>query len=615
MKLAKLTALLLATACGGAPRPGPVDGPAPPIAWRDWSAAVFEQARAEDRMVLVDVGIEGCTACRWMYEDTYRHPGVRRRLADHFLAVAVDAGARPDIGARFERWAWPATVVFSPSGERVVALRGNRRPRSFLPVLDELIRRHAEGTLRPLAEGDEPPEPEGELGALCASVLARLDARADTEHGGWERRPRGPRAAPVRHAMIRAHARGEHARRDHALRTAEGHALLLDPVWGGVFVAALDPAWSEVIVEKRLRQQASAMASFAEAFMATGDRTWLAHAAEVHRYVREVLTAPDGTFYATQEDAAQDLPEGTSARDYYRLSDAERRRLGVPPIDHAVLTDLNGRMIEAYARLYEASGDEAALAAATRAADALLASRSRRGGWIAQAAETAATRADARMRPLRIVDAPYLAAQASFGAALVRLHAVTFAPRYLEAAVGVAGATREHLEDRARGGFHAGPDDGTGASGPRHRPLRDNGLAARFLLELSFFTRDEALADAARRALRVASAPARLEHAGVSALGEIALAHELAALGPVEISIVARPDDPAAQPLLRAARAVSEPRRLVHFEPDGRYPMADRPSLFVCDRSACSTPVFEPDQVAAVVAQFQDASRAPCRSP
>ena len=36
-----------------------------PIVWRHWGAEAFAEAERENKIVLVDVGIEGCTACRW----------------------------------------------------------------------------------------------------------------------------------------------------------------------------------------------------------------------------------------------------------------------------------------------------------------------------------------------------------------------------------------------------------------------------------------------------------------------------------------------------------------------------------------------------------------------
>ena len=96
------------------------------IPWQQWGKAPFEQAEQTDKLIILDVGIEGCTACRWMDESTYTHPDVVGLINEHFIAVAADAEAQPDIGERYSDWSWPATIFMTADGTQVLALAGNR---------------------------------------------------------------------------------------------------------------------------------------------------------------------------------------------------------------------------------------------------------------------------------------------------------------------------------------------------------------------------------------------------------------------------------------------------------------------------------------------------------
>ena len=61
-----VTLAVAGAACSGTARP-PADHARPEVAalrWRPFGEAAFEEARREGRWVLLDVGIEGCTACR-----------------------------------------------------------------------------------------------------------------------------------------------------------------------------------------------------------------------------------------------------------------------------------------------------------------------------------------------------------------------------------------------------------------------------------------------------------------------------------------------------------------------------------------------------------------------
>lgn len=92
--------------------------------------------------------MEGCTACNRMERVTYRNEHVIELLNKHFLAIAVDAQARPDVGERYSDWAWPATAFLLPDTTQVFAMAGNRLPRNFIPILKDLIDRHQNGKLQ-----------------------------------------------------------------------------------------------------------------------------------------------------------------------------------------------------------------------------------------------------------------------------------------------------------------------------------------------------------------------------------------------------------------------------------------------------------------------------------
>ena len=88
------------------------------IKWQPWSDSVFAQAKREGRFVLLDLGTVWCHWCHVMEEVTYRDPTVIELVSKRYLAVRVDADARPDLSNRYEDYGWPATIVFNSDGER-----------------------------------------------------------------------------------------------------------------------------------------------------------------------------------------------------------------------------------------------------------------------------------------------------------------------------------------------------------------------------------------------------------------------------------------------------------------------------------------------------------------
>ncbi|MFK7987736.1 MAG: DUF255 domain-containing protein [Sandaracinaceae bacterium] len=572
------------------------------IVWQSFSPEVFQRAEREGRMVLVDVGIEGCTACRWMYEDTYTDPAVVARVNGHFVPVAVDADLRPDLGERWEAWGWPATIVLRAGGPRVFAAQGNKRPRTFLPMLDALIERHAAGTLEAELAIEEPPSETTPLGALCSTAVGRVRRAADPD-GGYGRRLHSAQGGPVRWSFQRDQALASSTNSAHALRTLALYERMIDPVWGGIFVASLG---DRLIPEKRIIHQGPVMAAFADAYQLTGASRWLEAALNLDRYLLEFMLAPDGTFYATQEDDAPNLSEGMDGLADVARDDEGRRARGIPPIDHGVYTDLNALVIEGYVRLYQATGDERHLARATRAAEALLA-RQEPAGWIAQTGPSHALAEDARMRAFESERRPYLEPQGPFGLSLLALYSATGEARWLASARRIA-AGLALFEDPRGGAFFASPSDETTARIGQRVPYDENVSAARFLVRLSWFEHSDDLAAQAERVLSALRAGARLSRMGSAAHGFAQTVEELR-YGPVDMTVVGDASDAGAQALFTAGQRVFSPRGIVRYEAGGvRYPDAETAVMYVCSHESCSSPLSDPAEVASVVERMSRVS-------
>ena len=359
------------------------------IDWNHWELDAFDAAEAQDKIILVNVGMEGCAACARMESLTYSDSDVIGLVNDHFIAIEVDSEARPDIGERYSDWAWPATIFLAPDATQILAVRGNRLPRNFIPILNELIAKHEAGELRPDPRSPyaAPPETaETELSLIRDDLRARLDRSLNRQYGGWTKSGIGGETSGsrLRHLYLRAHLYDDAELRDLALKGSAGFLLTIDPVWGGSYSAAFPTDMEapakfsalRAIPEKRIRVQSNAITAFALGFQHTKDDKYLRGIEEIDRFLKDWMMSPDGTFYTNQKSEPPNLPQEMTTGDYWLLpSDDERRRYGIPPIDHAVYTDSNGEVITAYVLAYEATGNGVYLAAAKNAATSILDNR------------------------------------------------------------------------------------------------------------------------------------------------------------------------------------------------------------------------------------------------
>ena len=577
------------------------------IAWKKWGKEAFDQAKRDHKMLLINVGIEVCFACRWMEEQTYSNPLVAQLVTENFIPIQVDADSQPDIGERYSDWAWPATIFLTPEGTQVLALSGNRQPPSFIPILKKLIAQQAKGQLTPdaLAPYAVAPAPEStELTKIRDTVRRQLDEDFDDKLGGWgDELKEINGSGRFNQLILRAHAEGDKKSERRFLKTAYAMTGRIDHVWGGFFSAGID-GWTSPILEKRTGAQATAIEVFASAYHLTKDQRFLDAAQNVDRYMRTWMQAADGTFYTSQTDSPPHLPKNWTLPQYFALnSDVKRRRYGYPPIDHAVYTDLNARVVVAYAKLYEATGDTAYLETAKKCAQALLTARQQVPGWILQNKESEVANRDQRIHLRSTLTRPYLRTQAHFGVALLALYRVSGEQHWLDSAQRLGEAMRLSLEDHKLGGFYATVADNVNPTIPRRKPLQENGVAAKFLYQLGKYEKNPELIVAAERAIRAVSIPAMIKREG-RIIGQLAVALELLTSEYVEFTVVGSSGQPQAQHLFEAGRAYYEPRKLLHFEPPGRYPDLGQPVMYICSQNACSVPILETKEVAIQAAKF-----------
>src|SRR5450432_2294077 len=162
---------------------GAVDGlksDAEAIEWQPWSDAVFARAKAEKKLVLLDVVAVWCHWCHVMDEITYRDPAVVRLLRENYIAVRVDQDARPDISNRYEDYGWPATVVFDPAGKELAKRQGYLPPKPMAGMLQAFVDDPTPGpSVQPeaaIAPANATSLAEAQRGAMRVAFLEAYDA-------------------------------------------------------------------------------------------------------------------------------------------------------------------------------------------------------------------------------------------------------------------------------------------------------------------------------------------------------------------------------------------------------------------------------------------------------
>lgn len=113
------------------------------VRWADSFGQALEQARVEQKYVMVDLFTSWCHWCKVLDEKTYRDGRVVG-LTDRMVNVKVNAEAEAAIATRFGVRSYPTILFLNPDGSLRARVRGYQAPDAFVPVLEGVLAGEAE---------------------------------------------------------------------------------------------------------------------------------------------------------------------------------------------------------------------------------------------------------------------------------------------------------------------------------------------------------------------------------------------------------------------------------------------------------------------------------------
>jgi uncharacterized protein YyaL (SSP411 family) len=312
------------------------------VGWRPWSDAAFEEARRDDKPILLSISAVWCHWCHVMDETTYSNRGVIEQIRRDYVPVRVDNDVRPDINQRYNMGGWPTTAFLTPEGD---ILTGGTylAPEQMAGALsqiasyyhdhrDEIAGKALEGRKRAATTAARSAG-ETDLSQVDF-ILDSVRAAYDPEYGGFGPAPKFPQTDALALLLEQAQVRGDAELRQMAVHTLERMAGggMYDHVEGGFFRYSTTQDWSVPHFEKMLEDHTGLVADLALAGMTpvldltTG-------------YLDRVLRDPATGLYAGSQDADEE---------YYSLGAEARKAKSAPYLDRRVYTAWNCALAVAY---------------------------------------------------------------------------------------------------------------------------------------------------------------------------------------------------------------------------------------------------------------------------
>ncbi len=330
------------------------------IAWVSFDKDIFANAKAQKKLVLLDLKANWCHWCHVMDDSTYSNKEVIDYLNEHYISAEADQDKRPDLANKYRDYGWPATIIFDANGNEIVKRSGYLSPKNFLRLLKAVV-------------ADPSPEEESfNYAALqpdsssfaqhgYTELLKKFNESLDYKLGGFDFYQKYVDYDTYEYGL-------HHAKQDSALNhwvqasitnSANG---IFDEVWGGVYQYSTNSDWHHEHFEKLLSVQSRYIKMYCWYYKTYHQQWALQKAEKIAEYCNRFLKAESGGFYNAQD---ADVVQGKHSGEYFKLTNEQRLKVGMPAIDKNIFTNVNAQLSDALVVLWASSGKQEYLTTAS----------------------------------------------------------------------------------------------------------------------------------------------------------------------------------------------------------------------------------------------------------
>lgn len=291
-----------------------------PIHWKAWNDSSLQQAKQQNKLIIVSIGYSACHWCHVMEHESFEDEEVADVMNRHFISIKVDREERPDVDAIYMKavqimtgqGGWPLNAVLLPDGRPVWGGTYFRKE-NWIASLEQLydlyaneparVEEYAEKLLHGIeAIGLVNSNTTGELPnpANIRPLVEKWSKSFDWEYGGYARAPKF--MMPNNYLFLQRY--GFQAKSKDLLDftdltlTRMAYGGLFDTVGGGFSRYSVDMKWHVPHFEKMLYDNGQLMSLYAEAYKRTKNPLYKEVIEKTHSFIQKELTTSNGAFYS-----------------------------------------------------------------------------------------------------------------------------------------------------------------------------------------------------------------------------------------------------------------------------------------------------------------------------
>ena len=302
-----------------------------PVDWRPWSEEALEEARKEDKLVLVSIGYSSCHWCHVMEEETFEDEAIASIMNENFINIKVDREERPDVDQVYMTalqlikgsGGWPLNVITLPNGKPLYG--GTYHTNSqWKNVISEISKLYEEDPARAKEYADrvaagvqevnliKMDDGASELNVkLLEEGMFKWMPQWDKEWGGNQGTQKFMLPSNLNFLLDYSELADREDVNVHVKNTLDkiSQGGVYDHVGGGFFRYSTDPYWKVPHFEKMLYDNGQLLGLYARAYRKFKDPEYKEIVYETFEFLEREMKNGSGGYYAAL-DADSEGEEG-----------------------------------------------------------------------------------------------------------------------------------------------------------------------------------------------------------------------------------------------------------------------------------------------------------------